>query len=139
MAFMILCFVICSIWDGITTALGVAVIIGANDPLGYAMCAAAGLIVLGFCIGTRTVWSRSGPVFMAMRILWVGAVGFDFYTSFIGNTKYIILRNTLQVGKSLVEQLTAEQFFVVLFLTALVSGSPIFLGYLTNDKSDDAA
>ena len=134
MEFMIFCFVVASIWDGITTAFGVASIVGANDPLGYAMCAAAGLVVLGFSVGTKTIWTRSEVVFVFMRILWVAAVAFDFYTSFIGNAKYIILRNVTEAGKGLTDQLTQEQLWIVLFLTALVSGAPIFVSYLTTNN-----
>lgn len=133
MAFMIFCFVLASVWDGITTGFGVAAIVGANDPLGYAMCAVAGVVVLGFSVGTKVIWTRREFVFVFMRLFWLGSVAFDFYTSYIGNARYVILRNKLEVGHTLSSQLTGEQIFITLFITALVSGAPILISFLTDD------
>ncbi len=90
--FMILCFGMGALWDGITTVLGIASIIHADTPLGYATCGIGGILILGFTIGTRVLFSESEPIYYILRIFWLVAILFDGFTALTGNANYIILK-----------------------------------------------
>lgn len=138
--FMILCFGVGALWDGLTTALGLAVIIQADDELGYAMCFVGGIIVLGFGIGTKLIFESGGFVYLIMKVLWLIAIIFDFYTAFIGNAQYIILKvRLLDISRAtaslanVTHSINSAQFVVLIVLTVLVSASPILISYLQGD------
>lgn len=126
---MILCFAIGALWDGITTAFGIATIINATNLLGYAMCLVGAVMIAGFGLGTRAIFAREGTPFVVLRLFWFLAIIFDVYTALIGNARYV-------VGAEW-NNLTLSQGFVVGLLTLLVSGSPVFIGYLLDETKVD--
>lgn len=131
-AFMVLCFGIGALWDGATTALGVAAIIHANDLFGYLMCIVGA--VLGFLVGTKLIFSKGQMPFPLLRLLWIVAFAYDIYTAFIGNVQYIILRKQLDGVVAAAHELTTGQLGLAIGLTVLVSASPIMISYLWADE-----
>ncbi len=127
---MLACFGISTLWDGITTALGIAAIIDAKDIFGYALCFVGGVVILGFGIGTQVIFVKNDIPHKIMRGLWVLAVAFDAYTSFMGNAQYIVLRKQLAGLFDVVGSLTLGQIIITVGLTILVTASPIMISYL---------
>lgn len=136
--FLLFCFMIAALWDGATTVLGTAVILQAQEPIQYGFCVASAVVILAFGFGTRTFFSRSGAVFAFFKVGWCLAFVFDLYTSFMGNARYVALKQSFAVTTSegfwsTVSQLTMQQFLVVAVMTILVSGSPIGYSYLIGE------
>ncbi|SRR5258708_8443853 len=128
---MIMCFGVGAIWDGITTMLGIATILNARTELDYGLCFVGGLVILGFSLSTKTIFSENNLAFIAMRFLWAAAILFDVYTAFTGNTQYVILK-TQTFNMALLQTLEMRQMLVLLVMTLLVSGSPIFISFLVD-------
>ena len=127
---LLLIFLIGALWDGITTALGVATAIGANDPLGYAACFIAGILVLGFSIFSMPILTFPGLPGIILKLVWLIAIIFDFYTAFIGNAKYVVLRSLNTDIGSIFQELDIFRLLVVIGLTLIVSFSPIVISIL---------
>jgi len=126
---MLFCFGVGALWDGITTMLGIATILHAQNELDLALCFVGGLVIMGFSLGTHTIFSEDGFVFFAMRFLWGAAILFDIYTAFTGNAQYIVLK-AQDLSAVTMQHLEPRQLIVVLVLTIMVSGSPIFISYM---------
>lgn len=136
--FLLFCFMIAALWDGATTVLGTAVILQAQEPIQYGFCVASAVVVLGFGFGTRTFFSKSSIVYAFFKVGWCLAIVFDVYTSFMGNARYVALKQPFTVTTSegfwsTVSQLTMQQFLVVAVMTILVSGSPVGYSYLVGE------
>jgi hypothetical protein len=136
--FLLFCFLIAALWDGATTVLGTAVILQAQEPLQYGFCVAAAFVVLGLGFGTRTFLSKSGTVYTFFKIGWVFALLFDIFTSFMGNSRYIVLKQAFNTTTteglfSTIQQMSFQQFLVVAVMTLLVSGSPVAYSYIVAD------
>jgi hypothetical protein len=136
--FLLFCFMIAALWDGATTVLGTAVILQAREPMQYGFCVASAVVVLAFGFGTRTFFSKSTAVYAFFKIGWCLALAFDVYTSFMGNARYVALKQSFAVTSSegffdTVSQLTMTQFLVVGVMTILISGSPVGYSYLIGE------
>ena len=136
--FILFCFMIAALWDGVTTVLETAVILQAEEPIQYGFCVASAVVILGFGFGTRTFFSKSGTVYTCFRLGWCLAIIFDVYTSFMGNARYVVLKQSFNVTTTegfwrTVSQMTMQQFLVVAVMTLLVSGSPVGYSYLVGE------
>lgn len=137
--FLLFCFMIAALWDGATTVLGTAVILQAQEPIQYGFCVAAAFVVLGLGFGTKTFFSKRGVVYGFFKIGWVFAMFFDVLTSFMGNTRYVILKQPFNVITNegffeTVNRISSQQLLVVTVMTLLVSGSPIAYSYIAGDS-----
>src|SRR5258706_7668009 len=131
---MLLCFGIGAIWDGITTMLGIATVLAAKSELDYALCFVGGLLILGFSLGTTTIFNERGVAYMLMRVLWGMAILFDVYTAFMGNAQYIVVKSS--GGSPLLQGLEFRQIVVLMVMTILVSSSPVFISYLMEKQKN---
>ena len=139
-AFLLLCFLIAGMWDGLTTVLGTAVIVKAQAYLQYGFCLAGAIVVTGFTFGTQFIFSKNDLPHRFFRFGWFMAVAFDVYTSFMGNARYVVLGQPIKTLSDegfmqTVAQMTMQQFLIVAALTILVSGSPIGFSYLIADRT----
>ena len=137
--FLLFCFMIAALWDGATTVLGTAVILQAQEPIQYGFCVAAAFVVLGLGFGTKTFFSKSGVVYGFFKVGWVFAMFFDVLTSFMGNARYVILKQPFNVISNegfleTVNRISSQQLLVVTVMTLLVSGSPIAYSYIAGDR-----
>jgi hypothetical protein len=137
---MIFAFFIAALWDGITTVLGVATVIEAQGVTGYALAGVGGLVVFAFGIGTKTIFSEGGFIYIVLRILWILSLLFDLYTSFLGNARYLIMQENIResIGTrmgidTISNSLDGTQLISVLVLTILVSSSPMVISFLYED------
>ena len=136
--FLLFCFLVAALWDGVTTVLGTAVILQALEPIQYGFCVASAIVILGFGFGTRTFFGKRGTVYLFFQLGWVLAIIFDAYTSFMGNARYVVLKQPFTVTISegfflTVSQMSMQQFLVVAVMTILVSGSPVGFSYLVGE------
>jgi hypothetical protein len=136
--FLLFCFMIAALWDGVTTVLGTAVILQAQEPIQYGFCVASAVVILAFGFGTRTFFSKATPVYAFFKMGWLLAICFDAYTSFMGNARYVALKQSFAVTTTegfldTVSQLSMTQFLVVAVMTILVSGSPVGYSYLVGE------
>jgi hypothetical protein len=129
---MLACFSLGAFWDGLTTAIGIAAIIGATDLIGYFWCLVGAVVILGLGIGTRLIFSKNEMPFPLLKGLWYLAFVFDVFTPFAGNFQYIILKKPAAGLVDAVYQLSFPQLCVAFGLTVLVSASPIVISYIWN-------
>ena len=133
--FLLGCFLLAGLWDGLTTVLGTAVILKAQDYLQFGFCFAAAVVVCGFTFGTRTFFSMVSPFSFFLKLGWGLALGYDCYTSFMGNARYVVLGQKINVITDeglfdTISQMTLQQFLVVAVMTILISGAPIGYSFL---------
>ncbi len=130
---LLLIFGLVALFDGFTTVLGTAAILGETTP-GILISILFSLIILAFMIGTYPIWNASvidtwvenketeGCLLFFIRFLWIAAFLYDIFTSYSGN-KFLV------VGE---ETASASQEAILVGLTLLVSASPIFVSYMLN-------
>ena len=117
---MLVALVCASLWDGFTTVYGTSRILGDDGAQVFAS-ALFGLLVLVFMLNSRTILNgqkgdeASGCV---GRVLWFTAIGYDLYTSWVGNARFLV-GNAVNV----------ERTAVLIGVTILVSGSPVLLSF----------
>jgi hypothetical protein len=118
---LISCFVT-GLWDGFTTFYGTSQIMG-SDPLQLIASVIFAVIITGFLFGTKIIWESSSSNFLSflLRSLWLVALGYDLYTSYLGNKNFILSGNV-----------NDDQMIILIGMTILVSGSPIIFSYLSD-------
>ncbi|MCK5720048.1 MAG: hypothetical protein KAH84_08910 [Thiomargarita sp.] len=118
-------FGLASLWDGFTTVYGTTEILGGGSPQILGASAIFSLIILAFLLNTNMIWKMAYDELLGglLKIMWFVALGYDLYTSYIGN-QYFILEGH---GNN-------TQLFILLGITLLVTGSPIFLSLLWDNK-----
>ena len=137
--FLLFCFLIAALWDGATTVLGTAVILRAQEPIQYGFCVASAIVVLGLGFGSRTFLSKTGCVYLIFKIGWGVALLFDIFTSFMGNARYIVLKQSFNTTTAegvvaTIQQMDNSQFLVVVVMTLLVSGSPAAYSFIDGEE-----
>jgi len=122
---LLVIFGIASLWDGFTTVAGTYDILGS----GWGQLAgsvAFALVILGFLVGTLELLERYEDwhafVVCLVSFFWLSAFGYDLFTSYVGNCRFII-------GGSL----NASKTFILIGLTVFISVSPVCLSYLWKD------
>lgn len=112
------------LWDGFTTFYGTSIVMGDNDTQVVASAIFA-VIIGGFLFGTKGIWEASASSFLSLllRSLWLVALGYDLYTSFLGNKDFILGGN-----------INDDQMIILVGMTILVSGAPIIFSYLVEKK-----
>jgi hypothetical protein len=115
---LIIVFGIASLWDAFTTVYGTWSVLGRGWPQVIVSILVA-IVVLAFLVNSARVWKgKDSPQSAIWAVLWFVAVGYDLYTSFLGN------RDFLLSGVA-----SDEQMIVLVGLTVLVSGSPILSSF----------
>jgi hypothetical protein len=136
------------LWDLISTFLGTLLILGHLGfvPIGISLVGT--LIVGAFNFSTKIIWEprhlqRSDQILQLnlLRVAWLMAILFDFLTSLTCNAMYVAFRR-IEIGTISVEfnhlfrNLTGSQTLIVLFVTVLVTISPMMVGYLRDTNLD---
>jgi len=129
--FLIIILGLVALYDGFTTVLGTAIILG-ESTAGISVSILFSLIILAFMISTYPIWDTKiiadwverreaeGCLLYFIRFIWIAAFIYDLYTSYSGN-KALIIGN---------EKANAGQEAILIGLTLMVSASPIFLSYM---------
>ena len=122
-------FGLASLWDGFTTFHGTANILANNNNVEpniiIIISSVFAIIILGFMWSTVYIWEMDGFSRLLFIVFWFVAVGYDLYTSYIGNLEFIMRG-----------QVNDQQFIVLVGITLLISGSPIFVSLLSDQISD---
>jgi len=113
--FLLIVLAIATVWDGFTTVYGTIQVLG-SGPFQIMASLLFSALILAFVLNTRRIikW-RSDFVGVIARFFWVIALGYDFYTSWIGN-KNLVVPGTANTGT-----------IILIGLTLLVVASPILL------------
>jgi hypothetical protein len=115
---------VAALWDAFMTIYGTVTILG-SGPLQIAASLLFSALVLTLLLNTRRIMrSLSGFMGSMAKFFWFIAIGYDFFTSWIGNSKLI-------VGGSR----NAAQTVILIGLTLLVVSSPILLSELWERRS----
>lgn len=109
-----------TIWDTFTTIVGTTEIIGsANMQIFIAVIFA--IMIAGLLIFTIPIWKNSKDDFIATgaKGLWLLALLYDFYTSFMANRDFIIQGFDANV----------HQLVITVGITIFVTSAPIGISY----------
>ncbi len=116
-----------TIWDTITTVYGTVSIMGTGGVQIF-ISILFGLIISGFLINSVKIMSNpSEELFpVAAKILCIAAIGYDLYTSFVGNQDLILNNNSNGFS----------QLFITIGLTIFVSAAPIAISKILYDEKN---
>lgn len=147
-SFLIFIFALGAFWDFATSFLGIVGLFGVTQlslsdmgsmtkSLTILITAVIGsLIILALSLNTEEMWDENADnTYKILRPFHVSAIAFDAYTSYLGTAQNIILRDsrtayiTIGVGE-IWERLSFEQQILLLFITALITSSPIMISKL---------
>ncbi len=120
---LICVFGIASCWDGATTVTGTYEILGPGGAQ-VVMALVFALVIAAFLLCTSQIFEQ-GDDFLGtlLKAFWFIALVFDLYTSYLGNKAY------LAPGA-----LEPQQFILLLGMTVLVSGAPIFVSLIWHKR-----
>lgn len=134
--FLLFIFAAGSFWDFVTSLLGIVGLLGvtdwklANFPI-YITALIGSALILALSISAEDIWSENTEnIYKLLRPFHVVAVIFDAYTSFLGTAQNVLLKDSrtafITIGLGEVwERTTFEQKIVLLFVTVLITISPI--------------
>lgn len=134
-------------WDLVTTFLGTLLILGSRGFVQIGISLVGTLIVGAFSFSTKSIWkmslNRQSEVmtYVLARFIWILVICFDFFTSLTCNATYVAYQG-INIGQGPIEfldilrNLNDSQVLVVLFITILVTASPIILSYLSDRDID---
>lgn len=145
---LIFIFALGAFWDFATSFLGIVGLFGVTElsrldslgnSLGVLITALIGsLIILALSLNTEDMWEKSADnTYKILRLFHVFGVGFDAYTSYLGTAQNIILKDsrtayiTIELGE-VWEKTSFQQQIVLLFITILITISPIMISKLKN-------
>lgn len=140
---LISAFRLSMIWDLLTAFLGSLIILGSANFIALGLSLVGTLTVGAFNFSTKSIWehrrTHRGEVTL-LRVTWIFAIAFDFWTSLTCNTTYVALKQ-FELGHSgslfwLFSQLTLGQILIVLFMTTLITISPMMVGYIRDRDLD---
>jgi hypothetical protein len=111
-----------AILDTITTITGITEILG-DGGIQFFIAIVLGMIITTFLIYTFPIIYHytENLLFLAAKILWLLALLYDLFTSFIG-VKDILIESNSEFGFS--------QILITIGLTIFVSSCPIFISYI---------
>ncbi|NEP82709.1 MAG: hypothetical protein F6K39_33920 [Okeania sp. SIO3B3] len=143
LVFLLFLFGAGSIWDFVTSILGIIGLFGVTDlrleyiPT-YITALVGSALILGLSINAKEIWPKSANNrYKILRPFHMMAIIFDFYTSFLGTAQSILLKDsrtafiTIGFGEAW-EGTTFQQKIALLFITVLVTMSPIAFSRLRN-------
>ena len=133
-------------WDFATSFLGLVGLFGVTQLNGLGAifqsfgvlitALICSLIILGLSLNTEEIWNQNAnDTYKIFRNFHLFGIFFDAYTSYLGTAQNIILREsrtayiTIGVGE-VWERLSFEQQILLLFITALITSSPIMISKL---------
>lgn len=114
------------IWDGFTTVFGTNQMLGGQgQALVISLIFAA--LIIAILLSTSYIFTlgRSTPLGIVFQVLWVVALCYDLYTSYVGN-QYYLIGPTISPG----------QIILLLGITIFVSGSSVLVSMLVKDFSN---
>jgi hypothetical protein len=115
---------VAALWDAFMTIYGTVTILG-SGPLQIAASLLFSALVLTLLLNTRRIMrSLSGFMGSMAKFFWFIAIGYDFFTSWVGNSRLI-------VG----DRRNAAQTLILIGLTLLIVSSPILLSELWERRS----
>ena len=138
-------FTLSSIWDLVTTFLGILLILNVVDVIPIGIALTGTLIVVAFNFSTKTIWeSRNAkrkiwgfPSYL-LKIAWLMAIVVDLWTSLTCNAWFISSQQAQDKSAliKLLQELTVGQFIIVLFVTILTVISPMMISYIREQDAD---
>ena len=133
---LISAFRLSMIWDLLTTFLGSLLILDGVHFIALGLSLVGTLIAGAVNFSTRSIWEghRTKQIeTYVLRLAWVLAILFDFWTSFICNVTYVAL-GRFELGSSAawgyISQITWEQHLIVLVITLFATMSPMMVGLI---------
>jgi hypothetical protein len=122
---LLISFGFVTIWDTITTVTGTMSIIGDGDAQLF-IAVIFGVMISSFLVATIPLLENPSqhPIIYGAKFMWLLAVSYDLYTSFMGNLTFIV--DGAQVGD-------IAQKVITIGITLFVSSSPIAISYLLNE------
>lgn len=115
-----------SLWDGFTTVYGSIATLG-NDPTQVVVSILLAALIISLLLNTSQIFNIKKLFTRVLSgIFWVTAVCYDLYTSWIGNSTFVIK-----------DEKDTAQLIILFGLTMLVTGSPILLSLLWNEMNDN--
>ncbi len=131
------------VWDVLTTFLGSLIILGGASFIALGLSLVGSLTVGAFNFSTKSIWARrrrKQPEVALLKLIWVFAIAFDFWTSLTCNITYIALgqltSDSIKSVSQLFARLTTGQMLIVLFVTMLTTISPMMVGYIRDRNLD---
>lgn len=129
-------------WDLLTTFLGSLLILNGTHFIAMGLSLVGTLIAGAFNFSTRSIWvgrhTKQNEIYF-LRVAWVLAILFDFWTSFMCNVTYVAL-GRFELGRSAMwdymAQLTWDQHLIVLVITLFATMSPMMVGLIRERNPD---
>jgi hypothetical protein len=140
---LISAFRLSMIWGLLTTFLGTLLILDSIHFISIGIALVGALTVGAFNFSTGAIWrnhAHQSIEMLLLKVAWMLAIAFDFWTSLTCNATYIALRTftlttTIELSR-LFARLTIGQGLVVLFVTLLCTISPMMVGYIRERDPD---
>lgn len=147
---LIFIFALGAFWDVVTSFLGIVGLFGVTqlslidldslgNSLGVLITALIGsLIILGLSLNTEDIWDAyADSTYKLLRPIHLVGIFFDAYTSYLGTAQNIILRNSRTIYtnielRDVLDRTSFQQQFILLFVTILITISPIMVSKLSN-------
>lgn len=131
------------IWDLLTTFLGTLIILNSISFISLGISLVGTLTVGAFNFATKAIWeskqSRNRELLL-LKIAWMLAIAFDFWTSLTCNATYIALGRFTFGGSynfgQLFATLNISQILIVLFVTIIATLGPMLVGYIRDRDLD---
>lgn len=145
---LITAFRLSTAWDLITTFLGMLIILGNIGFISLGISVVGTLVAGAFNFSTKVIWDqrafRNSDLLIqviVLRLIWLLAVIFDFFTSLTCNAMYIAFQKFEITGNGATlrdsfQNLTLGQALIVLFVTSLTVISPMMVGYIKDWDMD---
>ena len=126
--FILIGLVIVTAYDVLTTIYGTYTMLHSGFPAFVAALILSGIIGALLCFSYEVHQLGTDEFFpMLLKPLWVAAFGYDLWTSFMGNRKFILQSDG--------EAMDAANIAILVGLTVFVSACPIILSYLRNNTN----
>jgi hypothetical protein len=122
-AFLLILLTIAAVWDAFTTVYGTIQILGTNF-LQIAVAILFSALVFAFNLGTKRIMQwYEGFVSWFAKVVWLVAIAFDFYTSWVTNSDLVIRGDR-----------SGADTFMLFGLTVLVTAAPMLLYAMQNPR-----
>ena len=133
---LISAFRVSMVWDLLTTFLGSLLILNGIHFIAIGLSLVGTLIAGAFNFSTRPIWGhnqgKQREIYL-LRLAWILAILFDFWTSFICNVTYVAL-GRFELGRAAtwdyMARITWDQHLIVLVITIFTVMSPMMVGII---------
>lgn len=127
-AFLLILLALAAVWDAFTTGYGTIQILGTNF-LQIIVAILFSALVFAFNLGTKRIMQwQEGFVSWFAKFVWLVAIVFDFFTSWVANSDLIIGGDR-----------SGAETFMLFGLTLLVTAAPMLLYAMWSPRSFRAA